>query len=161
MLDQSSIPGLPVLVESLGDVLPENHSEGDPAYLSKSALEVCTVQGWSGHSELLAQGIACAQKYWRGEASDDARKRMQMTLYDQLQLKQAQHGKESPEAAKYALVVWSLDAIASSSAFAADYFLDAAIRAGVSVETLRVALERNVPGLTAALAKRGVGAGPN
>jgi hypothetical protein len=157
MLNQFiGLPGLSILLKSLGDVLPANHSEGDPAYLSKSALDICMAQGWADHGELLAKGIACAQKYWNREASDDERQRMQMALFDQSRLEQSQHGKESPEASRYSLVVWSLDAITSSSAFASDYLVEAALRAGVSLEDLRVALERNVPGLTAALADRGV-----
>jgi hypothetical protein len=80
---------------------------------------------------------------------------LRIALFDQYRLEQARSGKDSKKASRYAMVVWSLDADTPSSSYAADYLLDAAIRAGVSLDDLRSVLERNIPGLSAAIAQRG------
>jgi hypothetical protein len=56
------------------------------------------------------------------------------------------------EAACYGLALWSVDSITRSDGFAADYLLDAAVRAGLSVDEIRVVLERNIPALGGCLA---------
>jgi len=155
LLNQASIPGLKVLADALGDVLPEDHSRGDPSYLAKSALEIIEA-GQFAVDASIARAAACARKYWGGADSETDRESLRLELLGQSKSAEARVGKESPEAARYALASWSLDIVTPSSGYASDYLLDFAIRAGVSVETLQPILERNIPGLTEALqARRG------
>lgn len=154
MLNYSSIPELKIMAEALAQVLPEDHSPGDPQYLSRSALAICLGAKWPADT-LLDAGIDCARRYWLGEASDEERVsvRLQVVARAETLRKQGQHF--SPEWCKHGLVMWALEVDSPSTMYEVDYLLECALKAGISLEVIRKALEENVPGLTAILALKG------
>jgi hypothetical protein len=149
-LDQSSIPDLKTLAEALARTLPEDHSPGDPAYLSRAALDICLAANWASDN-LLGTAIDCARRYWMGQASEQARESVRSQVVERAEALRKQGQQFSPEWCKYALVMWSLDIRTPSTSHEADYLLDFSLKAGVSLKTIREALVAQVPGLSEAL----------
>ena len=143
-----------VLADALSEALPEDNSRGDPQYLSRSALAICLAANWAD-DKLLVTAIDCARGYWAGRVSEEERENMRVKVVEQAEALRKQGLHFSPAWCKYALVMGSLDVRTPSNGFAADYLLDFALKAGVSLEVIRKALEANVPGLTAILALMG------
>lgn len=146
MRDQSSDPELRVLARALADVLPE---DGDPQYLSRSALDICVAEHWQAHP-LLDGAIDCAQRYWAGKASEQEREAVRDDVVRHSEALRLKNGR-SAEWCRYALAMWSLDIRTASNGYGADYLLEFALEAGVALPTIRQALETHVPELSAAI----------
>jgi hypothetical protein len=148
MFDQATIPGLKLLAEAVGDVLEKTN--GDPQYLSRAALQICTSAKWADSPLLFA--IACAHRYWSGHASEAERETVRTTVVNRAEILRKEGHQFSKEWCQCALVMSALDVRTSSDAFAADYLLDFSLKAGVPLVAIRQALEANVPGLSEKLA---------
>jgi hypothetical protein len=151
LINQSSNPELKILAKALAQTLPEDHSPGDPAYLSKAALDICLAGHWTS-DKLLDAGIDCARRYWKGEASEEERESIRLQAVYRAEALRKQGHQFSPEWCKHALVMSALDVRSPSTMFEADYLLDFSLKAGLSLEAIRDALVAHVPGLSEALA---------
>ena len=148
MRDQSSDPDLHVLARALADVLPED-SEGEPQYLSRSALDICIAGHWQA-DQLFDAAVECAHSYWDGKASEEEREAVRTEVVRHAESLRKEVGR-SPEWCRYALAMWSLDIRTPSNGYGADYLLEFALEAGVPLASIRQALETHVPGLPAAI----------
>lgn len=150
MIDQSRIPGLKLLAEAAADVLPE---DGDPAYVARAALDICTAGHWTDDARLVS-AIDCARRYWTGRASEEERDKVRHEIVAHAEMLRTQGAGDSQEWCKYALTMRALDAMNSSNGFEVDYLLDFSLKAGIPLAVIRAALEAHVPGLSGAIAER-------
>jgi hypothetical protein len=144
MFDQATIPGLKFLAESVGNVLEE--TDGNPRYLSRAALQICISAKWTDGP--LNFAIACAERYWSGQASEAEREAARTTVVNRAEILRKGGYQFSKEWCQCALVMSALDVRTSSDAFAADYLLDFSLKAGVPLGAIRKALEATIPGLS-------------
>jgi hypothetical protein len=147
-MDIFSVPGVKELDQALGKVLPTNG--GDPRNLARAALDVCLSENWRD-DDLFVKAIDCASRFWAGRSSKAEAWATWCEVYDRCKAVKEEVGDESEMWCKLAVLSRSLDETNPSNVIDGCYLLEYGIIAGASVDTMRRAFERHVPGFLAGL----------